>query len=48
MRFRLNEGGGLCLYEVGVYDNGEVSGLEDKQIRASMSALYFMSQQFNS
>ena len=42
MKFRLREGNGEAFYEVGVGDHGDVPGLDDADIRETMSDLYFM------
>ena len=39
MNWRLNEGGGIAFYEIGVKDNGEVLGLSENAVLQSLGAL---------
>ena len=39
MKWRLNEGGGEAIYEIGVADNGELAGLTEDDMNASMKTL---------
>ena len=39
MQFRLSEGGGECLYCIGVEDNGHPRGLSDEGLAASLAVL---------
>ena len=42
MKWRLNEGGGEAIYEIGVADNGEMTGLTEEDMTASMKTLHTM------
>lgn len=39
MRYRLNEGGGEAFYEIGVSDDGDPVGLDDKELELSLNVL---------
>jgi len=39
MRYRLNEGGGEAFYEIGVSDDGDPVGLDDKELEVSLNVL---------
>lgn len=43
MAFRLNEGNGTAYYQIGVLDSGQVTGLDDDEIFATMLILFYMS-----
>lgn len=47
MAFRLNEGNGTALYQIGVLDSGQVTGLNDDEILETMLVLYYMSSTFS-
>ncbi|PRW57468.1 Two-component response regulator ARR14 isoform 1 [Chlorella sorokiniana] len=42
LKWRLSEGGGECLYALGVEDNGHPRGLDDQDLEASLSVLRSM------
>lgn len=44
MIFRLNNGHGEAYYQIGVEDNGFVTGLSDEDITNTLSVLFFMSK----
>lgn len=44
LRWRLNEGDGSCLYELGVLDDGTVEGIPMSRMRESLSYLCAMAQ----
>ncbi|MEM2302927.1 MAG: GTP-binding protein [Candidatus Bathyarchaeia archaeon] len=39
MRYRLNEGGGEAFYEIGVSDDGDLIGLDDRELELSLNVL---------
>ncbi|KAJ3207914.1 GTP binding protein [Dinochytrium kinnereticum] len=47
MKWRLAEGHGEAMYEVGVADDGEVVGLSPEDMEASLSTLEYMAEQLN-
>ena len=42
MKWRLQEGQGEAIYEIGVEDNGVLAGLTDHEMKASMDTLHTM------
>lgn len=42
MKWRLREGQGEAIYEIGVQDDGTIKGLTDKELDASMRTLKSM------
>ena len=44
MKWRLEEGNGEAIYELGVEDNGILVGLNNSDLKASMSALETMAE----
>ena len=44
MKWRLEEGQGEAIYEVGVEDNGMLVGLSENELKASMHTLETMSE----
>ena len=42
MKWRLQEGQGEAIYEIGVKDNGVLAGLTDHEMKASMDTLHTM------
>ena len=46
MKWRLNEGGGEAIYEIGVADNGELAGLTEDDMNASMKTLGTMASKY--
>lgn len=44
LRWRLNEGDGSCLYEIGVLDDGTLEGISMSRMRESLSYLCAMAQ----
>lgn len=47
MKWRLREGQGEAIYEIGVEDDGTMTGLTDKELDASMRTLKFMAAALN-
>ncbi|MCG3252821.1 MAG: hypothetical protein KAX09_03165, partial [Candidatus Heimdallarchaeota archaeon] len=47
MKFRLQEGLGEAIYEIGVEDNGYPKGLSDKELKLSIETLTKMAQELN-
>ena len=45
MKWRLNEGDGECFYQIGVSDNGFLHGLNDNDMKSSMTTLKLMAAQ---
>eukprot|EP00003_Mantamonas_plastica_P033590 TRINITY_DN971_c0_g1_i3.p1 TRINITY_DN971_c0_g1~~TRINITY_DN971_c0_g1_i3.p1 ORF type:complete len:820 (-),score=334.37 TRINITY_DN971_c0_g1_i3:103-2265(-) len=45
MKFRLMEGSGEAIYEIGVEDNGHVHGLDDDELDSSIATLEAMAEQ---
>jgi len=43
--FRLNEGQGECLYEIGVQDDGTIEGLNDAELNQSLHTLELMARE---
>jgi GTPase len=44
MKFRLHEGGGECIYYVGLLDNGEHLGINEQELETSLKTLRLMTQ----
>ena len=44
MKWRLEEGNGEAIYEIGVEDNGILTGLNESDLQASLSSLEIMSR----
>jgi flagellar biosynthesis GTPase FlhF len=44
MKFRLHEGGGECIYHVGLLDNGDPLGINEKELETSLKTLCLMTQ----
>lgn len=47
LKFRLLEGHGKCLYEIGVLDDGQLIGLNYKDMMSSLECLEYMSKQLS-
>ena len=47
MRYRLTEGGGEALYELGVTDSGEPLGLNDEEMEKSMQTMKALAEENN-
>ncbi len=47
MKFRLQEGGGEAIYEIGIEDNGYPKGLSDKELDLSIKTLKKMAKKLN-
>lgn len=47
MKWRLREGRGEAIYEIGVKDNGVLAGLSDSEINSSLQTLEQMALQLN-
>ena len=47
MIYRLNEGNGRCLYQIGVEDDGNPKGLSDKDMIETIKTIYRMNKQIN-
>jgi len=45
--WRLNEGGGECLYEIGVDDDGTVRGISEEEMKLSIETLENMARQLS-
>lgn len=45
LKWRLREGSGEAIYEIGVEDNGVCQGLNAKDLQASMDTLRYMANQ---
>jgi GTPase len=39
MRYRCNEGGGECIYNIGVADNGTMTGITEKEYNETINNL---------
>jgi len=37
MKFRLNEGNGEALYQIGIHDNGTISGINETDMEESIN-----------
>ena len=44
MKWRLQEGCGEAIYEIGVEDNGILAGLTDSDLEASLATVHRMAQ----
>lgn len=44
MKWRLQEGGGEAVYQIGVEDNGMLVGLSDEELRASLKTLHLLAE----
>jgi ABC-type multidrug transport system fused ATPase/permease subunit len=44
MKFRLQEGGGECVYHVGLLDNGDPLGINEDELKSSLETLCFMTK----
>ena len=47
MKWRLLEGGGCAIYEIGVLDDGRLVGIEKDEMKASLQVLATMARQLN-
>ena len=45
MRYRLGEGSGECVYEIGVEDSGDPRGLSEEELIESVSTIFIMAKQ---
>ena len=36
MKYRIEEGNGECIYEIGIYDNGDLKGLNQSDLDESL------------
>lgn len=48
MKWRLQEGRGEAVYQIGVEDNGLLVGLADEEMRASLKTLHRMAEKYAS
>lgn len=48
MNFRLNEGHGEAIYEIGFEDNGNPKGLDQQQLKDSLETLCVMANEMKS
>lgn len=48
MKWRLREGDGEAIYEIGVEDNGIISGLLKDELDSSVSTLQYMATRYKS
>jgi len=46
MKWRLEEGQGEAIYEIGVEDNGLLVGLKENELKASMHTLEHMAERY--
>lgn len=46
MKWRLQEGRGEAVYQIGVEDDGMLVGLSDEDMRASLKTLYKMAEKW--
>lgn len=46
MKWRLQEGGGEAVYQIGVEDNGMLVGLSEDEMRASLKTLHLLAQKY--
>ncbi len=46
LKWRLREGQGEAIYEIGVEDNGVCAGLNDADLEASLATLRTMAQRY--
>lgn len=44
MKWRLQEGGGEAVYQIGVEDDGMLVGLSDEELRASLKTLHLLAK----
>eukprot|EP01084_Bolivina_argentea_P278374 475533_1 len=47
MTYRLGEGCGKCIYQIGIEDNGHPKGLSDTELIQSISTIFLMGKQLN-
>jgi GTPase len=47
MKFRLHEGGGECIYHVGLLDNGDPLGINEKELETSLKTLCLMTKKLD-
>eukprot|EP01084_Bolivina_argentea_P256102 431061_1 len=47
MKYRLNEGNGQCVYEIGIEDNGNPKGLNDKELIETLKTVFRLNKQIN-
>eukprot|EP01084_Bolivina_argentea_P126846 224492_1 len=47
MRYRINEGNGKCIYQIGVEDNGNPKGLSDVELNETIKTIYRLNKQLN-
>merc|ERR1711991_304324 len=47
MKFRLGEGQGECIYEIGVEDDGSVNGIPQSDMKQSLENLEKMAKELN-
>jgi GTPase len=47
MKFRLNEGNGECIYEIGIDDDGNALGLSEEDLKISISSVYSISEKLH-
>jgi GTPase len=47
MKFRIQEGGGECFYEIGVEDNGNPLGLSEEELKISLETLHMIAYKLN-
>ena len=48
MKWRLQEGRGEAVYQIGVEDNGLLVGLAEEEMRASLKTLHRMAEKYAS
>lgn len=47
MKWRLQEGEGEAIYQIGVEDSGTLAGLEEAEMKASLDTLKLMADRLN-
>jgi elongation factor 1-alpha len=47
MKFRLQEGGGECIYHVGLLDSGDPLGIDEEELKRSLETLCFMTRKLD-
>ena len=47
MKFRLQEGAGICYYKIGIEDNGNPIGLTEEELKLSLDVLEDIAERLN-
>ena len=47
MKYRIEEGNGECIYEIGIFDNGDLKGLNQQDLDESLNNLKLISDNMN-